>query len=190
MKPSMPMKPSIPAMLTLVAATLLALPALPARAADGALAGRWILNEPLTAEAQPEDPRQPSLLDNLPRTTVSVGGVPLPGSGGARLPTVSGSAPDPDVLRTRELVIAPAGDVLRLDYVGVGSETLQRGNDQGLVSRWSGRKLTTRYETTSRKVRQTYRVRRDGRLEVTVVLDPNEGPTLRHERIFERAADD
>ena len=74
------------------------------------------------------------------------------------------------------------------DFYGGGrSDTLKRGNDQGLVSRWSARKLTTRYETTSRKVSQVYQVRRDGTLLVTVKLNPKRGPTVVHKRVFERA---
>jgi hypothetical protein len=91
------------------------------------------------------------------------------------------------VLRTTEFTIEPAGDALRLSFAGVGDETLQRGNDQGLVSRWSARRLNTGYETTSRRVSQVYQVRRDGHMEVTVTLRPNQGTRTVYKRVFDRA---
>lgn len=177
---------------TFVPAALLvsaiAVAAAAATAREGSeLGGRWVLNHERTQEVQPADPKQRDLLGALPRTTVSVGGIPLPGSGGGQLPSAPGSARDPRVLQTATLGIEPAADELTLTYAGNQKETLERGDDQGLISRWSGRKLTTRYETTSRKVSQTYEVQRDGSLLVTVKLNPNQGPTLVHKRVFDRA---
>lgn len=159
-----------------------------AHGADAELHGRWVLNHELTREEQPDGPEQRSLLSRLPQATVSVSGMPLPSVGGGDPPPVPGNPRDPKVLRCGELTIEPAGDRLRLNYDRLGSETLERGNDQGLISRWSKRKLTTRYETTSRKVSQVYQIRRDGRLLVTVRLNPNQGPTVVHKRVFDPAA--
>ena len=162
--------------------------AVPAAAAESALSGRWTLNHELTREVQPDGPKQRGFLGgNLPRTGVSVGGVPLPTPGSTTPMPSAGAAKDPHILHAADFTIEPAGDALTLDYGGGRSDTLKRGNDQGLVSRWSARKLTTRYETTSRKVSQVYEVQRDGRLLVTVKLNPNQGPTLVHKRVFERA---
>lgn len=158
-----------------------------AAARESQLTGRWVLNHELTREAQPDDPAQRDLLGNLPRTSVSVGGVPLPRSGGAQLPR-AGSPRDPTILQSATLTIsAPDDDRLQLTFDGDQRETLKRGNDQGLTSRWSARKLTSRYQTTSRTVSQVYELRRDGRLLVTVKLNPKQGPTLVHKRVFERA---
>ncbi len=163
--------------------------AAPGTAGESGLGGRWVLNEALTREVQPEVRERRSLFDDMPRATVSVGGVPLPRAGTP--PPTGGSAPDPKVLRTRELVIEPQGDGaqarLHLAYGNAGSETLKRGNHQGLISRWSDDRLTSRYQTTSRKVSQVFEIRDDGRLLVTVKLDPNRGPTLIHKRVFDRA---
>ena len=155
-----------------------------AAAEPPALHGRWTLNHELTQEAQPKR-RESGWFSNMPRASVSVGGIPLPGNGSA--PQSSGGAPDPKVLRTAELTIEPQGDNLHLSFGEAGSDTLKPGNDQGLVSRWNPRKLTSRYETTSRKVSQVYEVQKDGRLLVTVRLNPNSGPTVVHKRIFDRA---
>ncbi len=163
-------------------------PAAGAAAGAAELSGRWVLNHELTNAEQPDGPKiSKGLFSRVPQTTVSVGGIPLPGSGGSGLPPVTGTAQEPKILRTAELVIEPQGERLHLSYAGVGSETLKRGNDQGLISRWDRRRLSTRYETTSRKVRQSFEVRRDGRLLVTVKLDPNQGATVTHKRVFDPA---
>ncbi|MFU8817025.1 MAG: hypothetical protein ACNA7W_16890 [Pseudomonadales bacterium] len=154
---------------------------------DSRLAGRWIINQELTAEVQPEIRSGSSLLEKLPRPSISVGGMPLPGTSRQPPPPAAGSATDPKVLRAGELTIAPLDDAVQLHYAGHGSDTFVRGNQQGIISRWSDRKLTTRYETTSRKVSQTYEVRKDGRLLVTVKLDPNQGPAIVRKRVFDAA---
>lgn len=154
-----------------------------AAVADTPLLGRWQLNAERTAEMQPKQSRRTSSAGG-PRASVSVGGMPLPGTNTA-LPAVAGTARDPGVLRCTELIIESRGETLHLGYQGVGADTLKRGNDQGLVSRWGARKLTTHYETTSRKVSQAYQVQRDGSLLVTVKLNPNTGPTVVHKRVFD-----
>jgi len=159
-----------------------------AGADDLALSGRWKLSPELTSAEQPEGPEtRKGLFSGTPRTSVSVGGMPLPGTGGGSgLPRVAGNPQDPDVLRAPELVIEPVDERLRLTFVGVDSITLQHGNHLGLVSRWDDERLTSRYETTSRKVSQEYQVRRDGTLLVTVKLNPNQGATTIHKRVFEK----
>lgn len=175
--------------MTIPAMFLLLMAAATAHADDSALLGRWTLSPELTHAEQPDGPETRSgLFNRMPRASVSVGGVPLPGTGGGGdgLPEVSGNPRDPEVLRCSELVIEPLGDELRLTWVGVGSATLERGNHLGLVSRWNDRRLTSRYETTSRKVSQAYEVRRDGTLLVTVKLNPDKSAAVVHKRVFER----
>jgi len=153
------------------------------------LEGRWVLNQALTVEAQPEN-RQRSRFDNQSGPTVSVGGMPLPRAGNETPPIPSGSVADPKVLRSNSLTIAAAGEALKLEFSGTdlnASETLVRGNQQGLVSRWNATRLTSNYETTSRKVSQTYEVRKDGRLLVTVRLDPNNARATVYKRVFDPA---
>lgn len=168
---------------------LLLLSAVTARADDSALLGRWTLDPELTRAEQPGGPETRSgPFSRRPNASVSVGGMPLPGTGGGGdgLPQVSGNPRDPEVLRCSALAIEPLGDELRLTWEGVGSATLARGNHLGLVSRWNDRRLTSRYETTSRKVSQEYEVRRDGTLLVTVKLNPNNSAAVVHKRVFVR----
>ena len=150
------------------------------------LAGQWTLNQERTVEVQPENRTQRKPLGRT-GTAVVVGGIPLPTPGSTPLPSAPGSAPDPTVLHTPTLTIEPGEDELTLVYAGGERETLKRGDDQGLISQWSSSRLTSRYETTSRKVSQVYQVQRDGSLLVTVRLNPNQGSTLVHKRVFDRA---
>lgn len=175
------------ALLLAVALTMTTVPPASAATAVSDLYGRWILNDEATREVQPRQREKSGLFSNLPRASVSVGGIPLPGSGSGAPPS-TGGAPDPKVLRTAELTIEPQGDNLHLSFGVAGSETLKPGNDQGLVSRWNKSRLTSRYKTTSRSVNQVYEVQKDGRLLVTVKLNPSSGPTLVHKRMFDRAA--
>jgi len=161
--------------------------ALPGLASADALAGHWRLNEALTRELQPPQKGSTSSTSGFGQPTVVVGGmpVPLPGSSAPQA-GIGGPSPDPMVMRTVELTVTPAGDELQLEFAGVGSERLRRGNVQGLKSRWNERKLTTGYETTTRKVSQTWEVDRNGRLVVTVKLNPDHGKTQTHKRVFDR----
>jgi hypothetical protein len=174
------------AALAALATLALALPGL--AWADG-LAGHWRLNEALTRELQPPQKGSTSSTSGFGQPTVVVGGmpVPLPGTSAPQA-GIGGPSPDPMVMRTVELSVTPAGEELLLEFAGVGSERLRRGNVQGLKSRWNERKLTTGYETTTRKVSQTWEVDRDGRLVVTVKLNPDHGKTQTHKRVFDRVA--
>jgi hypothetical protein len=157
-----------------------------AAAADG-LAGHWRLNESLTREVQPETKGSASTASGLPQPMIVVGGMPLPVPGtAAPRPGLGGASPDPMVVRSTELTVTPVGDELALEFTGVGGDRLRRGNNQGVVSRWNERKLTTHYRTTTRKVSQTWEVRRDGRLLVTVKLNPDHGKTQTYKRVFDR----
>jgi len=162
---------------------------LPSGELPGALYGRWLLNTELTREAQPEGKASGGGLGGVGRPTVSVGGLPVPGTGGGGTPAIAGNARDPGVLRCEQLEIEPVGEEVRLTYVGVDSEQLKAGDDQGRVTRWTRDSLYSVYETTQRRVSQDYELRDDGRLLVTVKVNPNQGPTITTKRVFERPAE-
>jgi hypothetical protein len=155
--------------------------------ADAGLAGAWQLNDDMTAA---EQPRQSGAGGNRgpsgPRVTV--GGMPIPGTTPSPQASFGGTLPDPMVLRVRQLTLTPQGETFAVMFHGLGHDELQRGRHQGVDSRWSERTLTSRYETTSRRVTQTYEVRRDGSLKVTVRIRPQQGKTEIHVRVFDRSA--
>ena len=166
--------------------TLLLVAGTQAAAEATGLFGRWQLNNELSTDVQDTGGGIDLSGANV-STSVSVGGIPIP-TGGSRPPSEISKLPskDPDVLRCAELTIEPVGEDVLLTYVGVGSETLSKGNVQGTKTRWNQRKLTTRYATTSRKVSRTFEIQQDGRLLVTVKLDPNRAKAAVHKRVFDR----
>lgn len=169
-----------------MAACLLSIAAHLAHAEKSTLFGTWRLNNELTTDVQ--DTRSgPDLSGSNVSTTVSVGGIPLPTGSGSKPPSEVSKIPskDPAVLRCAVLSIEHLADDVLLTYQGVGSETLSKGNVQGTRTSWSTRKLTTRYATTSRKVSRSFELQPDGRLLVTVKLDPNRAKAAVHKRIFD-----
>ncbi len=152
------------------------------------LIGSWTLNDELTREVQPtaKDTHRFGGTGSV-RPSISVGGIPFPTGGGSQGEYSRAPTRDPKVLSCAELGIEHVGDGIRLTYVGVGSETLTPGNVQGTRTRFSQRKLTSRYETTTRKVSKTFELRDDGRLLVTVRLNPKQGATVIHKRVFDRS---
>ena len=150
------------------------------------LIGNWTLNNDLTREVQPAGKETHRMSGTSVRPSISVGGMPLPTGGGAQGEYSSAPSRDPKVLSCSELGIEHVGDDIMLTYLGVGSETLSPGNVQGTRTSFSQRKLTSKYQTTTRKVSKTFEMRSDGRLLVTVKLNPNQGKTIVHKRVFDR----
>jgi len=165
---------------------LCACASLPSGEPPSELYGPWVLNSELTREAQPEGKASGGGTGGFGRPQVTVGGLPVPGPGSGGTPAISGNARDPGVLRCGRLEIEPVGEEVRLNYVGVDTEQLRAGDDQGRVTRWTRASLYSVYETTQRRVSQDFELRDDGRLLVTVKVNPNQGPTVTTKRVFER----
>lgn len=153
------------------------------------LLGDWQLNNELTAAAQVKKKNSSSGGFGGMSTSVSVGGIPLPGSSGSAQPGPGGTTKDPEVLRCREMQISSEGEDLLFDFIGVGKERVIRGNNQGRVTKWNRSKLTSRYETTSRKVERIYQLQKDGTLMVTVKIKPRQAARITQKRVFQRPAD-
>ena len=153
------------------------------------LLGDWQLNNELTAAAQVKKKNSSSGGFGGMSTSVSVGGIPLPGSSGSGQPGPGGTAKDPEVLRCREMQISSEGEDLLFDFLGVGKERVIKGNNQGRVTKWNRSKLTSRYETTSRKVERIYQLQEDGTVMVTVKIKPRKAARIIQKRVFQRPAD-
>ena len=157
----------------------------PAFAASSLLEGRWLINQELTSEVRPDDTDYDWFDGFVFNHSISVGGVPVP-TGSSPTPTSNTEVKNPEVLQTHEMIIALIEDEALLTYVGVGKEQLRKGSYRGTRSKWSNKKLTSSYQSTSRKVTKTYEIRKDGRLLVTVKLNPKEGKTRVYKRVFDR----
>ena len=158
-----------------------------ARAAELELLGTWAVNIELTQEVQPNNAnvRWWEGLEGNFSTSVTVGGMPVPVGGGAK-PEGDAGIPNPEMLRCQTFSVARHERGLLLTYHGVGEEKLRPGAYRGLHSAWSNRKLTSNYESTSRKVTRTLEIQKDGRLLMSVTINPRKGKTRRFKRIFER----
>jgi hypothetical protein len=155
-------------------------------AADGVIAGKWRLNEALTAEVQPKLDTEDSSGGGMHGPVITAGGMPVPSGSSVPYPELGGASPDPKVMRCHELTVTPAGDVMQIEYAGIGTDRLRRGNDQGLKSKWKDDQLNTRYKTTTRTVSEEWELDDAGRLVVTIKLDPDGGKAVTYKRVFDR----
>lgn len=170
---------------TIFLALLLALP-IASFGKSPELVGDWVINHELTDEIAPEF-KDASLFSGMGsgRVSVSVMGIPIPRAE-AQPASPSGALKDPDVLSCNEMRIEHVGDELQLTYKGVGSEVLKQGDYRGRQTRWTSKSINQHYESTSRKVTKAWELRRDGRLLVTVEINPTKDKKRTYKRVFER----
>ena len=153
------------------------------------LVGAWTLNVERTEAVQPDNSNShwwEGLGGNF-STSVSVGGIPVPTGSPGPEPELGSPGP-PQMLRCQAFTVERLDDSLLLTYQGVGSEELRPGAYRGMRSQWSRRKLTSNYESTTRKVKRSLEVQRDGSLLMSVTINPRKGKTLRYKRVFDRAS--
>jgi hypothetical protein len=150
------------------------------------LLGEWVINHELTDAIAPEF-KDANLFSGMGngRVSVSVMGIPIPRAE-TQPAAPSGALKDPDVLSCNEMRIEHIGDELQLTYKGVGTEVLKQGDYRGRQTRWTARSISQRYESTSRKVTKEWELRRDGRLLVTVEINPTKDKKRTYKRVFER----
>ena len=180
------------ARLLLICATsmLLAGSLQPNTASADTLLGKWVLNQELSRALQPANTNtKKSIFGGFGGSSnVVIGGIPIPMPGSSRAKEVSGApVKDPQVLRCAEMTIELVGKDILLTYIGFGSEQLKQGNVRGTKTTYQPNKLTSRYETTTRKVTKTYQLTKEGRLHAIVKLNPKKGKTLVYHRVFDRA---
>ena len=171
----------------LLAAMALCLP-LQMRADNLELLGTWTVNIERTLEVQPDNAnvRWWEGLEGNFSTGVYVGGVPVPVGGGVK-PEGDAGIPNPEMLRCQAFDIQRNEHGLLLTYHGVGEEKIRSGAYRGLHSAWSAKKLTSDYESTTRKVKRALEIQKDGSLLMSVTINPRKGKTRRFKRVFERS---
>lgn len=159
-----------------------------AGAAESGLLGTWTVNIERTQQVQPNNAnvRWWEGLEGNFSSYVVVGGVGVPVGGGAK-PEGDAGIPNPEMLRCQSFSIETHERGLLLTYHAVGEEQLRPGAYRGLHSAWSARKLTSDYESTSRKVKRSLQIQQDGRLLMSVTINPRKGKTRRFKRVFDRS---
>lgn len=157
------------------------------RQAKPDLTGVWVLNADASHELVRKKPGGNGL-GGL-RTSVSVGGIGIPLPGGGQSAAGSGTKlKDPDVLFCQQLEISVVDEVVIVRYQGLGEDHMKPGKHQGKKVRWTGSKLSERYETTSRKVDKKFQLTSSDQMRVTVTLNPRQGSTREYRKVFDRAS--
>ncbi len=120
------------------------------------------------------------------KPTIDVGlGLPLPQR--IKQPPMSTlAASDPDVLRCTTMEIASAGKKIRLDYDQAKKETLVKGDYRGRTTSINKKRIQQKYKTTERRVTKTWSIREDGRLLVSVKINPSNDKARTYNRVFDR----
>jgi hypothetical protein len=119
------------------------------------------------------------------KPTISVMGLPLPSSR-RQGPMSSLRAKDPQVLTCTDMRIAIEDERVALIYDSSGDETLKKGSYRGRTSKWSRKKIEQKYKTSERSVRKTWTMRADGRLMVSVKINPRGDKARTYNRVFDR----
>ena len=155
------------------------------------LFGRWTLNTERTAEVQPETPTHTGRPNVNLSPSVSIMGIPVPGTGGqGGQGTVAGTAKDPAIIHARDIDISPVGNAVQLAYAGLETEVLEIGRGRGDVrTELSKRSLTSRYKSTTRKVTKTLELQRDDTLLVTVRIKPKRSKGRLYRQVFDRVVE-
>lgn len=123
------------------------------------------------------------------KPTISVMGLPLPSS--MRQGPMSGlRAKDPQVLTCTDMRIAIEEEQVALVYDGSGDENLKKGSYRGRTAKWNKKKIEQKYKTSERSVKKTWTLRADGRLLVSVKINPRGDSARTFNRVFDRVTSD
>ncbi|MYD43397.1 MAG: hypothetical protein F4W90_05850 [Gammaproteobacteria bacterium] len=159
-----------------------------ASAADAkGLLGDWQLNRELTEKRQPKQPKA-KMSNTGFVSAVAVGGVLLPTPGGGSAP-VSGTTNLPKVLGCVEMSLRRVGQKVVMACPQLAQErSFAIGKHHGRTVKFSKRKLTEKYSTTSRLIKHQFLVERSDRLEVKVQVKPKRAKMRTFILVFDRAS--
>ncbi len=152
------------------------------------LEGYWVINAEETDKVRvPFKKDKPNVLSQgRVRGDITIGGVPLPIPGTGRpQPNSTLSAKDPKVLRCSAMQITDNGKKVRIDYDNADKEVLVKGDYRGRDTNWSKAKIEQKYKTPERTVKKSWTLRKDGRLLVSVTLDPRGDRKRVYNRVFD-----
>ncbi|XOV83881.1 MAG: hypothetical protein ACFHXK_01955 [bacterium] len=172
--------------------TLTALPILAAlfaasvaTAATSPLDGHWRINLEETDKVAVKYKDGSGMSGGNFKPNISVMGLPLPRSY-RQSPMSNLAAKDPKVLRCTDMQIAVDKKDVVLTYDNADKEKLVKGEHRGRTSKWSKKKIEQRYKTPERSVNKTWTLRDDGRLLVSVKLNPRGDKARTYNRVFDR----
>ena len=148
--------------------------------------GHWVINHEETDKVAIKYKDGSGTAGNQFKPRVSIGmGLPLP-QRFKQSPMSNLSPKDPEVLRCNTMQIETEGKKTKLLYDNVEKETLYRGHYRGRDTKKSKSKIEQKYKTPDRKVTKTWTLRADGRLLVSVKLNPRNDKARKFNRVFDR----
>lgn len=160
-----------------------------ARSEPAGLPGDWRINLEETDKVAVKYKDGSGMKGGNFKPTISVMGLPLPSS--MRQGPMSGlRAKDPQVLTCTDMLIAIEEEQVALVYDGRGDEILKKGSYRGRTSNWSKKKIEQKYKTSERSVKKTWTLRKDGRLLVSVKINPRGDKARTFNRVFDRVISD
>ena len=174
---------------TLVFTCVMSLFAVPAVAKERpSLVGDWQLNRDLTEERRPKVKKtQPSRSGFGSNVAVGAGGVLMPVPKRQGGPSAGGATANlPKILACQELTLVQQGS----DIVVTCPQMLEPrkfviGKIHGRTVRWSNRKLTEKYSSTSRRVTHEFNLERSGVMEIKITVKPKGAKRLTYILVFD-----
>jgi len=183
---TIPSRKLVICLVLMFAGSLVMAPNTLAKPAKPSLSGHWILDVDESKRIQPKQKTGGFLSGITSGTTVSVGGIPLPRSSSTAKQDSTGSPKDPDVVFCKAMTITPGQDLIRIDYSELGAKSFHKGKVRGRSTNFSRSRLSTSYESTSRKVSQKYVLESADKLVVTVTFKPKSGTRRVVKKVFNR----
>ncbi len=152
------------------------------------LIGDWQLNRDLTAERRPKVRKaKPSSSGFGTNVAVGAGGVLMPVPRRQGGPAAGGATANlPKILACQELTLAQQGS----DIVVTCPQMLEPrkfviGKIHGRTVRWSNRKLTEKYSSTSRRVTHEFNLERSGVMEIKITVKPKGAKRLTYILVYD-----
>ena len=157
------------------------------------LVGDWTLNRDLTEERRPKVKKAESSRSGFDsRVAVGAGGVLMPIPNNPTGPSAAGATGNlPKILACQQLSVTQQGS----DIVVTCPQMLEPrnfvvGRIHGRTVKWSTRKLTEKYSSTSRRVTHTFNLERSGLMEITITVKPKRAKKLTYIMVFDRVSQD
>lgn len=182
---------SVPLFLLALVAALFASPIVVD--AKPSLIGDWQLNRELTEERRPKLPKAKSSRSGFgTNIAVGAGGVLMPVPRNPTGPSPGGATANlPSILACQELsLVRQESDIVVTCPQMLEPRTFVIGKIHGRTVRWSDRKLSEKYSSTSRRVTHEFNLERSGLMEIKITVKPKGAKRLTYILVFEPVLDE
>lgn len=160
-------------------------------AAATGLLGDWQLNRELTEKRRPKLPKARASNSGFGTgATIGAGGVLMPVPGPGNRAPAGPTKNLPKVLGCVQLSLTQHGQDITATCPELDAPRIFKiGKLHGRTVKFSSRKMTEKYSSTSRRVTHTFLLERSGLLEVKVTVKPKGAKMRTYILVFDRATD-